>query len=73
MLCPRGHALEDEIVDEVGRRCDSCKHGIRIGQKIWSCELCDHDVCDVCYGMFSERPRSVRVGTGPVSRTRGLV
>ena len=49
--CPAGHELLPCQGGSEGLRCDGgCGRALRRSARRWSCEKCDHDVCDACAG-----------------------
>lgn len=45
--CPRGHPLELEAV-EFECECDKCGRGIADGEEVYTCPVCNYDVCPGC-------------------------
>lgn len=54
--CPQGHDLEAYIADEDDWFCSACDEGFGVGERMWSCRMCDFDLCQICFSPEAERP-----------------
>lgn len=57
--CPGGHGPQCIKVPTEDFSCDSCKFMLPVGSKIFSCRICDWDICADCAGETEEESYDV--------------
>jgi len=64
--CPRSHALSRFITPKPGFQCDSCSTILSVGNVMFGCRQCDHDLCNKCFALQDQSKSDVGSAVGSV-------